>query len=244
MALSDPPSRPTSVRGSLLRLGAGAERGLDLAQHGVERPSQPAHLGPRVPVGNPARQVTVGDGGRGFLDVGERPQAGPDHRDPDDGQDDDDGPAHQQVDVGQVPDGLVDVTQVGADHQDGRHLELCRIGVDLETDRFGDHEPVVARLGGHSDRVARIGRKPGLTHRHLWMPLGGQAWRAALPRQHQFLPVGVQQPDHVDAIAKELIMAEMAAVLRDPVEVQGQMILGLVHEVAAEHGLAGEADHA
>jgi hypothetical protein len=156
--------------GGLLRLGASPEGGLDLSQHGIKRPAEPAYLGPRVTIGDPAGQVAAGDRGRGLLDVGERSQAGPHHGDSDNGQDDDDGHAYEYVDLGQEPDGLVDIEQVHANDEGGSlvdELPGLRIRV-LQFELLSDHQPVVAGLvTGNGDQLGCVGAKPRLAGRHL-----------------------------------------------------------------------------
>ncbi len=65
----DEPAQP------LLRGGALVERLLDLAEHRVQRPSEPADLGARIVVLDALREVAARDRRRRVLDPPERPQA-------------------------------------------------------------------------------------------------------------------------------------------------------------------------
>ena len=94
--------------GRLLRPGRsstrpGAEGSLDLGQHRFSDLPRLADLGSRVPLRYPAAEIPRGDGLGRPLDVGERPQAGPDQADADDRQPEDDAKAHDQVNPGQLP---------------------------------------------------------------------------------------------------------------------------------------------
>jgi hypothetical protein len=100
-----------------LGVGPGAERGLNLSQHHVQRSAEPADLGPGIPVGDAAGQVPGRDGSRRLLDVRERAQAGADHGHPDDcdpGQQDH---ADYEVNERQPADRAVDAGDIDADDQ-------------------------------------------------------------------------------------------------------------------------------
>ena len=91
------------------RLGVGpvAERALHLGEHRVQRPAEPADLGPLVPLRHPAGQVAGRDVLRRLLDLDQRPQAAADQGHADDGQDRQHDQADDQVDADQVPDRAV-----------------------------------------------------------------------------------------------------------------------------------------
>ena len=89
----------------------GPVGGLDPAEHGVERPGQPADLGALAGMSDPAGQVTAGDRLRGLLDPGERGQAGPDQDEPDAGEQRDADGTGGGVDQGEMGHGAVHVVQ-------------------------------------------------------------------------------------------------------------------------------------
>ncbi len=101
------------LRRARLALGrlAGADRGLDLREHGVQGARQPAHLGVLRGVGDAPREVAGGDGLRRLLDGGERPQAQPHHDGAEQGEHHQDTHADEQLDVGHAGHRLVDVAE-------------------------------------------------------------------------------------------------------------------------------------
>jgi hypothetical protein len=69
-------------------------------------------LGGGIPLGNPLSQVAGRDLPGGLLDLGERPQAGPHHRDAHHGQAEHHDRPDDEIDADQPSDGLVEIAQV------------------------------------------------------------------------------------------------------------------------------------
>ena len=187
------------MAGGGLGLGARPEGRFDMGQHHVQRGGEPAHLGPGVVVGHPAGQVARRDGLRRVLDLGQRPQAGPDHRDAHDSQRDDDDRADHQVDLGQPADRLVEVAEVGTDDQDPGHVRSRSEHPELVVaDRAGQHPPGVAAAGGREgDELLVVGRQPGLGSRDIGPGSGEVAWAGTPGATRYLLPLGVTQLDGV-----------------------------------------------
>jgi len=178
--------------------GARPEGRFDMGEHHVQRRGEPAHLGPGIVVGHPAGQVARRDGLRRVLDLGQRPQAGPDHRDAHDSQRDDDDRADHQVDLGQPADRLVEVAKVGTDDQDPGHVRSRSEHPELVVaDRAGQHPQVSPPLvagrvtsllllaDSQALEVGTLGpgpvRSPGLVHQEqpgTCCPWGSRNWMA------------------------------------------------------------------
>ena len=92
------PGRLLGPAGAGLGGGPGPEGRLDLGQHGVEGPAEPADLGAGVAVGHPPGQVAGRDRPGRLLDLDQRAQAGPDDDRPHPGQGQQHDHAHDQVD--------------------------------------------------------------------------------------------------------------------------------------------------
>ena len=98
----EPPHALLGAAGAGLGAGLGPEGPLDLLEHGVERPAEPAHLGAGVVVGHAAGQVAAADGRRGHLDLAEGPQRRPHHRHAHEGQAGEDRQPDEDVDLDQA----------------------------------------------------------------------------------------------------------------------------------------------
>ena len=232
--------------GGQLGRGAGRERRLDLGQHGIERPAQPPDLGARIALRDAPGQVPGRDGPGGLLDVGQRAQARPDHRDPDDAQQDQQQHADDQVDGGQPADGVVGVGHVDADDEGAVGLGLGA-GVLVEHREAparvgGDPPAVVAGDGGDCDRLAGVGVEPGLAVRDV---------RAVLPELRGVVhrhDLAVADDGLEDVLLGRERAAEAATakpvMLRDGIRMQaGELSVRLVEQVATEDRDAGHADH-
>ena len=145
------PGRLLGAAGAGLGGGPGPEGRLDLGQHGVEGPAEPADLGARVAVGHPAGQVAGGDRPGRLLDLDQRPQAGPDDGRPDRGQGQQHDQAHHQVDQPELAGGAVDAVEAGG------HDHAAAVAQRLH----GDPPAAVAAGGGHGGRLAGVGLEPG-----------------------------------------------------------------------------------
>ena len=133
MALSERPSRPTSVRGSL---------------SGTRRDRSPAAMAPR-----------------GLLDVGQRAQAGPDDRDPDDGQR---RPATITLTIRSIVASRLIVWLMLATSTPMTRVPLARLGARsgelVNRARVGGDPPAVAAgLAGDRDRL------PALALSQAWL---------------------------------------------------------------------------
>ena len=143
--VSDEPAHPL-LRLHRRRFGLllGPERRLDLGQHRVDRLAEPADLGARVPVRDPAVQVPGRDVVGRLLDVVQRPQVGPHHGHADHAEPQHDDQADHHVQPGQIADGPVDVADLLAhDERDGLGLGLPGLKVadgDVR-DLLVDHPP-------------------------------------------------------------------------------------------------------
>ena len=137
------------ARRALGRL-AGADRGLDLREHGVQGARQPAHLGVLRGIGDAPREVAGGDGLRRLLDGGERPQAQPHHDGAEQGEHHQDTHADEQLDVGHAGHRLVDVAEAAR----GRERVLRPGPVEGRA----EHHPPRPALGLHRERLRGRGR--------------------------------------------------------------------------------------
>ncbi len=116
--------------GRSLGPGPRLKGSLNLAQHDVQRPAEPADLSSRILLRHPSAQVTASDRPRRLLDVRERPQTGPDYRDSNDPEQGDHNEANQQVDSGQLAESGVHAGDVDCQH-DCTTDSLTTADVDL-----------------------------------------------------------------------------------------------------------------
>ena len=91
--------------GRLTRL----ERGLDVAEHRVERQPEAAHLGSLRGHVDAPREVACGDGGCGRSHRVQRPETAPDEPETEHGDPDEDADGHEQLDHEQAMERAVDV---------------------------------------------------------------------------------------------------------------------------------------